>query len=349
MLYRVIGLMSGTSLDGLDIAYCVFSFENNKWEYSIEKATTVEYSSLIKDMLLKAENTSSEEFAKIDKEFGHFLGKETKKFIDNNKLEVDFISSHGQTIFHQPHINLTTQIGDINAIYSHTNIKTIGDFRRLDLALGGQGAPLVPIGDRHLFSEYTFCLNLGGFSNISFEENGSRIAYDICPVNIVLNHLAQKEGLSYDKDGEIAQSGKFDNSLLNELNNLEFYKTKKQKSLGKEWVVEMIFPLLNNSNLSNADLMATFVEHTSEQLALNINGDVLITGGGAFNKYLIERLREKLNKNYKIHIPEPIIINYKEALIFAFLGVLRVREEINTLSSVTGAKKDSCGGLIAGF
>ncbi len=168
-------------------------------------------------------------------------------------------------------------------------------------------------------------------------------------MNIVLNHLAQKEGLAYDKDGEIAKSGMIDNSLLNELNNLEFYKTKKQKSLGKEWVVEKIFPLLNNSNLSNSDLMATFVEHTAEQLALNINGDVLITGGGAFNKYLIERLKEKLNNDYKIHIPEPIIINYKEALIFAFLGVLRVREEINTLSSVTGAEKDSCGGLIAGF
>lgn len=349
MHYKVIGLMSGTSLDGLDIAYCLFSIENGKWSYSIEKAETIEYSIELKNKLIEAENTTSLEFAKIDKEFGHFIGKEVRIFIDKYRLEVDFVCSHGQTIFHQPQINLTTQIGDINAIYSHTNIKTIGDFRRLDLALGGQGAPLVPIGDRHLFSEYAFCLNLGGFSNISFEENGSRIAYDICPVNIVLNHLAQKKGLAYDKDGEIARSGKVNNSLVNELNNLEFYEAKKQKSLGKEWVVEKIFPLMNNSNLSNADLMATFVEHIAEQLALNINGDVLITGGGVFNKYLIEQLKEKLNKNHKIHIPEPIIINYKEALIFAFLGVLRVREEINTLSSVTGAKKDSCGGLIAGF
>lgn len=341
--------MSGTSLDGLDIAYCYFSFEKGKWSYSIEKATTIEYSNDIKAMLLKAENTSSEEFVKIDKEFGHFLGNETKKFIDQYNLEVDFISSHGQTIFHQPQIMLTTQIGDINAIYSHTNIKTIGDFRRLDLALGGQGAPLVPIGDRLLFSEYPFCLNLGGFSNISYEENGSRIAYDICPVNIVLNHLAQMEGLAYDKDGEIAKRGKVNSVLLDSLNNLEYYKTKKQKSLGKEWVVDNVFSLLNSSFLSVSDLMATFVEHITQELANNIKGDVLITGGGAFNKYLIESLKSKLNKEYKVHIPEPIIINYKEALIFAFLGVLRVREEINTLSSVTGAAKDSCGGLIAGF
>ncbi|MDD4529897.1 MAG: anhydro-N-acetylmuramic acid kinase, partial [Bacteroidales bacterium] len=285
---------------------------------------------------------------KIDKEFGHFIGKEVRIFIDKYKLEVDFVCSHGQTIFHQPQINLTTQIGDINSIASQTMLKTIGDFRRLDIALGGQGAPLVPIGDRLLFADYPYCLNLGGFSNISFEENGLRIAYDICPVNIVLNYLAQKEGYDYDKDGQLARSGKVNNIVLEQLNSLDYYKTKDKKSLGKEWVIYNIFPLLQNSKLSNIDQITTYVEHIAQQLYGNINGDVLITGGGVFNEYLIERLQSKLT-NHKIFIPHPTIINYKEALIFAFLGVLRERKEINTLSSVTGAIKDSCGGLIVEY
>lgn len=348
MHYKVIGLMSGTSLDGLDIAYCLFSIENGKWSYSIEKAETIEYSIELKNKLIEAENTTSLEFAKIDKEFGHFIGKEVRIFIDKYKLEVDFVCSHGQTIFHQPQINLTTQIGDINSIASQTMLKTIGDFRRLDIALGGQGAPLVPIGDRLLFADYPYCLNLGGFSNISFEENGLRIAYDICPVNIVLNYLAQKEGYDYDKDGQLARSGKVNNIVLEQLNSLDYYKTKDKKSLGKEWVIYNIFPLLQNSKLSNIDQITTYVEHIAQQLYGNINGDVLITGGGVFNEYLIERLQSKLT-NHKIFIPHPTIINYKEALIFAFLGVLRERKEINTLSSVTGAIKDSCGGLIVEY
>lgn len=347
MFYRVIGLMSGTSLDGLDIAYCLFSLKDNQWSYSIEKAETIEYSKQLRDKLIKAENTSSYEFVRIDKEFGHFIGKEVRKFIDKHNIEVDFIASHGQTIFHQPNINLTTQIGDINSIAAEARIKTIGDFRRLDVALGGQGAPLVPIGDRLLFSQYDYCLNLGGFSNISFEKESKRIAFDICPLNIVLNLLAERQGLTYDKDGLLARSGKVDNTLLVKLNALDFYKKVEKKSLGKEWVIENVLPLLKEAKISTIDLMSTFVEHATDQLANNINGDVLITGGGAFNKYLIEKLETKLN--YKISRAEPIIINYKEALIFAFLGVLRERKEINTLSSVTGAKKDSCGGIIVEY
>jgi anhydro-N-acetylmuramic acid kinase len=347
MLYKVIGLMSGTSLDGLDIAYCLFSYENGKWSYSIEKAETIEYSSHAKEKLIKAENTTSQEFAKTDKEFGHYIGKETRKFIDKYNLEVDFISSHGQTIFHQPEINFTSQIGDINSIAAQTRTKTIGDFRRLDIALGGQGAPLVPIGDRLLFGDYPYCLNLGGFSNISFEKNGKRIAYDICPVNIVLNPLAEKEGMTHDKDGILSSQGNVNKPLLEKLNCLDFYKADEIKSLGKEWVLDNVFPLLNSSGLDIKDQMATFVEHATDQLASKINGDVLITGGGVFNKYLIERLKKKLN--HKISIPDPVIINYKEALIFAFLGVLRERKEINTLCSVTGASKDSCGGLIVEY
>lgn len=350
MFYKVIGLMSGTSLDGLDIAYCHFLLENNKWRFGIIEAQTIEYNQEIREKLLRAENTSSEDFVRIDKEFGHFLGRETKEFIDKHNLEVDFISSHGQTIFHQPNIQLTTQIGDINAIAAQTGIKTIGDFRRKDLALKGQGAPLVPIGDRLLFSEYPYCLNLGGFSNISFEEcnkdksTSQRIAYDICPVNIVLNHFANIEGLVYDKDGALSRSGKPNKKLLNKLNSIEFYSLTQKKSLGKEWVKENIFPVLEESNLSTKDVMATFIEHITDQLAINIKDKVFITGGGVYNKHLIDRLASKIV--HQIHIPDNIIVNYKEALIFAFLGVLRERKEINVLASVTGAERDSCSGII---
>ena len=345
MLYKVIGLMSGTSLDGLDIAYCHYQIQNNKWSYTIIKAETLPYSESWVEKLVSVESSSSYELARADKEFGEFLAASVNDFIARHSLEVDIICSHGQTIFHRPEINLTTQIGDINVLAAKTGILTIGDFRRLDLALGGQGAPLVPIGDRHLFGHYAQCLNLGGFSNISFERDNERIAYDVCPVNIVLNALARREGMPYDKDGEMARSGEINGDLLSRLNDLDFYKIKEKKSLGKEWVLENVMPLLDEQDLKTSSLLATFSEHVADQLAKNISGEVLITGGGAYNKFLISRLRAKTSS--QIHIPEKTIIDYKEAMIFGFLGVLRLRNEVNALASVTGASRDSCTGLIA--
>lgn len=345
MLYKVIGLMSGTSLDGLDIAYCHYQIQNNKWSYTIIKAETLPYSESWVEKLVSAESSSAYEFARADKEFGEFLAASVNNFIARHNLEVDIICSHGQTIFHRPEIKLTTQIGDINVLAAKTGILTIGDFRRLDLALGGQGAPLVPIGDRHLFGHYAQCLNLGGFSNISFERDNERIAYDVCPVNIVLNALARRQGMPYDKDGEMARSGEINKDLLSRLNDLEFYKIKEKKSLGKEWVLENVMPLLDEYDLKTSSLLATFSEHVADQLAKNISGEVLVTGGGAYNKFLISRLRAKTSS--KVHIPEKTIIDYKEAMIFGFLGVLRLRNEVNALASVTGASRDSCTGLIA--
>lgn len=336
--------MSGTSLDGLDIAYCVFSFEKGLWSYQIPFAKTIRYTSQIKEKLLKAENTTGEQLSKIDKDFGHFLGKQVKFFIEEKKVEVDFISSHGQTIFHQPNENFTLQIGDINSIAAENGLETIGDFRRLDIALGGQGAPLVPIGDRLLFAQYPYCMNLGGFSNVSFESNGLRKAYDICPVNMVLNYLAAKEGKEYDFGGQMAKSGRVDNELLEKLNSLPYYQNQTQASLGKEWVKENIKPIIESSNLSTRDLLATYTEHISVLLSKNIGGDCLVTGGGAWNTFLIDKVREKTP--FEITLPDKTTIDYKEALIFALLGVLRKRGEINVLSSVTGATKDSCSGVI---
>ncbi|MDR0971748.1 MAG: anhydro-N-acetylmuramic acid kinase [Bacteroidales bacterium] len=344
MLYKVIGIMSGTSLDGLDLAYCHFKYENNVWTYSIEKAKTIEYSLQIRNMLIQAENTSALNFVEIDVLYGKFIGNKVKEFIDEYKLKVDFISSHGHTIFHNPKNKITKQIGSIFEISAITNITTIGDFRSMDVALNGQGAPLVPIGDRLLFSKYPSCLNLGGFSNISFEENFKRIAYDICPVNIVLNSLSQKLGMAYDKDGELAQRGNINYSLLEELSKLEYYKIKDKKSLSREWVEKYINPIMDLYDITINDKLSTFTEHISIELSRNIKTDCLITGGGAFNKFLISKLKEKLPFN--ILIPDNTTINYKEALIFAFLGVLRIRKQINVLSSVTGANKDSSSGVV---
>ena len=344
MFYRVLGLMSGTSLDGLDIAYCEFNEEKGKWSYSIKQSETIAYEEDFKKKIRSMENASANEFAQFSVELGGFFGSKAREFLDKYSLDVDFVCSHGQTIFHRPDLHYTTQIGDLSALCAKVKQNVIGDFRSMDVALGGQGAPLVPIGDEILFSDYENCLNLGGFSNISLKKQGKRIAYDICPVNIVLNHLCEKLSLPFDNGGQIAASGKVDENLLKQLNALPYYKKKTNKSLGKEWVVENIFPLLEKANLETKDLLATFTEHIAIQLSKNITGKTLLTGGGVYNRFLVEKLKNKTT--HTIEIPEKTIIDYKEAMIFAFLGVLRMRNEINCLASVTGAERDNCGGLI---
>ena len=344
MFYRVLGLMSGTSLDGLDVAYCEFNEKKGSWTYEIKKATTYAYDEDFKEKIRSMEECSGREFAKFSVELGHFFGKKAREFLDEHSLDVDFVCSHGQTIFHRPDLHYTTQIGDLSALCSEVKVNVIGDFRSMDVALGGQGAPLVPIGDEILFSSYENCLNLGGFSNISMKKQGKRIAYDICPVNIVLNHLSQKLSMPFDKGGQTAAKGKVDESLLKQLNDLPYYKKKTNKSLGKEWVVENVFPLLEKSALSVEDLLATYTEHIAYQLSKNISGKTLLTGGGAYNTFLVERLKNLTP--HTIEQPEKTIIDYKEAMIFAFLGVLRQRGEVNCLSSVTGAQKDNCSGVI---
>jgi anhydro-N-acetylmuramic acid kinase len=347
-IYKTIGVMSGTSLDGLDIAYCLFILDGGKWTFQISKAETIPYPDDWKQRLINLPDASATELAKTHVEYGKYIGFQVLNFMEVNKFKPDFIASHGHTIFHKPQEQLTLQIGDGNAIAAITGYPVVFDFRSLDVSLGGQGAPLVPIGDKLLFGEYDFCLNLGGFANISFEKNNQRMAYDICPVNFVLNHLAEKEHKPFDKDGELAKSGKVNNGLLNELNLLAYYKLPAPKSLGREWAEESAFPVLEKYKLSNIDLISTYTEHVAIQIARVLNNEkgnsIIITGGGAFNKYLIERLNHYAN--ITAVIPDAILVEYKEALIFAFLGLLRLRDEINCLSSVTGALRDSSGGLI---
>ncbi len=339
-----VGLMSGTSLDGVDIVYVTFDNETN---FDIIYTDTVAYTNRWKQKLQNAFNQSKSEIKKLDIEYGKFLGELINNFISKNSIDkIDFIASHGHTIFHKPEENYTLQIGDGKTIAAITNQKVVCDFRTQDVKLGGQGAPLVPIGDKLLFVEYDYCLNIGGFANISFEKNNKRMAFDICPVNIVMNHYANQMGMEYDDGGKLASQGAINNKLLNELNKLSFYKDSIPKSLGYEFVVSEIFPLIDKYNLSIKDVLRTFIAHSVFQISKKItsNGKLLITGGGAFNLFMISEL-EKIT-SAQVVIPSNTIINFKEALIFAFLGLLRVENQVNCLQSVTGAKKDHSSGVI---
>ena len=344
----VIGLMSGTSLDGVDIAYCHFTETEGQWKYKIIEAQTIKYNSKWTKKLKNAEDQDIINFIQTHTEYGYYLGELTNNFIEENNLNIDFISSHGHTVFHQPEKKITFQIGDGSAIATKCSLPVICDFRSLDVSLGGQGAPLVPIGDKLLFSEYDYCLNLGGFANISYDENGERIAYDICPVNIALNKMAKELGKDYDDKGKIAASGKIDNHLLEELNSISFYEKPSPKSLGKEWFAESFFPILSKYNISVQDKLRTVYEHIAFQIANTGKNDqnkkLLLTGGGTYNDFMVNSI--KALSPHKVVIPDKKIINFKEAMIFAFLGVLRMRKEINCLKSVTGASKDSIAGAI---
>jgi len=344
----IIGVMSGTSLDGIDIAYIKLSYKDS-FTFDIINAVTINYSKKWKSTLKGSFHVSGEKLLKLDADYGQFLGKILLEFINKNKIsKIDFIASHGHTVFHNPANHYTFQLGNGAYIASVTGLKTICDFRTQDIALGGQGAPLVPIGDELLFSEYDYCLNLGGFSNISMKSKEHRIAFDICPVNIVLNHYVKPLNIDYDDKGKLASNGDINIQLLKELNILDFYNISKSKSLGYEFVVETIFPIIDKYKLDIKDILRTFIEHIAIQIAKIIDSNpskkILVTGGGVYNDFLIERMQSYTKT--KLIIPTDEIINYKEALIFGLLGFLRDSNKINCLKSVTGAVKNHCTGVI---
>jgi anhydro-N-acetylmuramic acid kinase len=346
---RVIGLMSGTSLDGLDICYVQFE-KDQKWTFSNIIAETIPYSSEWGEKLGTAIELSRSDLNILNQEFGQYLANKTTEFMAKHNLQgqVDLIASHGHTIHHQPQAGITVQIGDGQIIANQTGLPVIFDFRTADVALGGQGAPLVPMGDEHLFNDYDACLNLGGIANISMNRNGERIAFDITACNLPLNSLTRNElNIEYDANGQIAASGQIIEELLLKLNELSYYNLQHPKSLGVEWLNEIFYPILKNfHSFPLADRLATIIAHETDQIA-RIFADhqiknVLVTGGGAFNSYFIQRLQHKTDT--EITLPSPLIIDFKEALIFGFLGVLHSRNEINTLRSVTGASRNSIGG-----
>ncbi len=345
--YVAIGVMSGTSLDGLDLVACRF-MKDETWQFEVLKAGTISYSHEWVSKLASAHKLNALEFTLLNNDFGQFIGKNVAMFCSDIPQKPDLISSHGHTIFHQPSKKLTSQIGNGAVIAASSGIKTVCDFRTLDIALGGQGAPLVPIGDELLFADFDFCLNLGGIANISYNENGNRVAFDICPANMAVNLLAKKLGYEYDLDGNLGRMGEVNQELLSLLNNLDFYKTTGPKSIGREWFESNFSGIVNSFNLSPTDAIRTVYEHISDQVCLSVDkyskGQMLVTGGGAHNIFLVELLSEK-NK-HKTVLPSKEIIDFKEAIIFAFLGILRAREETNCLKSVTGSAKDNSGGAI---
>ncbi len=350
--YNVIGLMSGTSLDGLDIAYCHFYKEHNSWNFTILKKESIEYNEIFKTKLKHTVDLDAVSLLAFHNEYGIWLGQQVKTFIARHHISVDFIASHGHTVYHQPQIGLTYQIGSGQHLANTCQQKVICDFRTNDVALGGQGAPLVPIGDKLLFGSYDFCLNLGGISNISFDAEGERIAYDIAPVNMLLNYICAKIDLNYDEGGKIARSGSLNQEILMQLNRLSYYTLPYPKSLGYEWFLDQVIPIIENSEDSVENLLHTAIHHIAEQISTVITNTglqqstILATGGGAKNTFLIEVLQHKLQQKAKIIVPDDDVIDFKEAMVFAFMGVLKEINETNCLQSVTGAQKDSSSGVV---
>jgi len=347
--YRITGLMSGSSMDGCDLAVCDLAWDGQLWNYNILEAETVPYEAPLKLKLEEACHWKRKEIEELDKELGAYYASLLNEFHRKHALYPDFIASHGHTILHEPHLGVTYQAGKGSIMAEKTGIVVVNDFRSEDVAQGGQGAPLVPLGDRLLFPSSEACINLGGFANISFDtQEGLRMAYDLSPANMALNHAAGLRGLEFDRDGEMALRGSLNADLLALMNQLDFYQQSPPKSLGREWFIGMLLPLMNQSTLSPEDLMSTVLEHIAYQVARGINdagvNTVLVTGGGALNQSLIKRISHYTTAS--IDIPDIQLINYKEALVFALLGALKIRGEINCLSSVTGGKRDLSAGTI---
>lgn len=344
--YNIIGVMSGTSLDGIDLVYAKFKRGVN-WNFEILYSQTIGYPAYWFDILKGLVSNSLEELKVIDVNYTLYLAKVIQGFIAKNHIvDIDAVCSHGHTALHQPENKLTYQIGNLPVLADILQEMVVCDFRVQDVMMGGQGAPLVPVGDKLLFSEYDACLNLGGFANISMFAKGEYIAFDVCPVNIVLNVYANKLGLDFDDGGKIAASGRLLPILKERLDNLDFYNEKPPKSLGLEWVTRIVMPLLQELDDEEKDILKTFSDHVAKQIAnvLKDNSKVLVTGGGAYNAYIVSKIKE--NKNVKIVIPDNNLVEFKEAMVFGFLGVLKLRNETNCMKSVTGSARDHSSGKI---
>ena len=351
--YNVIGLMSGTSLDGLDLAHCTFSRIEQAWHYQLNAYKHVPYSWQWENDLQQAVHWNPVDLLALDIRYGRWLGQQVQAFLSTHNLPTDLVASHGHTVHHRPELGFTLQIGHGQALADTCQQTVINDFRTRDVLLGGQGAPLVPVGDQLLFSDYDICLNLGGFANISFSEKGIRKAYDIGMANIGLNDLSRRIGLAFDTGGEKARSGKCVPALLHDLDELPYYQLPIPKSTGYEWYTEAVQPLFAKHPAAVVDWMHTLTVHIASVIAKDLQKwttkkepRLLVTGGGAFNTFLLEKIQAQLGPYWKVVIPDESLISYKEAIVFGLLGVLRLRQEINCLASVTGAKYSVSGGNI---
>lgn len=355
MVYNAIGLMSGSSLDGLDIAFTEFNESAGKWNFKIKCAACIEYEDAWVSKLRDAIYLSARDYQLLNVEYGRYLGKMVNEFIEEFNLQhqVSLIASHGHTTFHLPEKRMTHQLGDGATIAAETMLPLVSDLRAMDVAFGGQGAPIVPMGEKLLFPEYHYFLNIGGIANLSLHKEGEIIAFDICPANRVLNMLANEKNKSYDEEGKMASSGKVVHELLSQLNELDYYTILPPKSLANSFGTDIIYPLIKSFNLSTEDALCTYVEHIALQVRNSFSDhpvtmqQLMITGGGAFNQFLVSRISNHLKEiNFEIYIPDNEVVVYKEALVMALLGVLRWREQYTTITSVTGASRNSIGGAL---
>lgn len=357
--YHAIGLMSGSSLDGLDIAYCSFTYEHHRWSFRLLHTDVVPFSSEWMQRLRHLPHATARELSECHAALGSYFGLAVKRFVEQHGLQnkVNLVASHGHTIFHFPHEHFTTQIGDGAALAVQCGLPVVCDFRTADIAAGGQGTPIVPIGDWKLFGDYQFCLNIGGIANISCRTERGMVAFDICCANQVLNGLAASLGHEYDEGGKLAASGQLHSELLNALNALEYCQRAYPKSLDNSFSSQVIAPIIDSFTISTEDKLRTFTEHMAMQVAAHIriiaerenytvqpSARLLCTGGGAFNHFLMERIQAL--SGVQVHVPDEQTVKFKEALVIALMGVLRLRGEENVLCSVTGAAKNTVGGAI---
>lgn len=342
-------------MDGLDIIFAEFDEHGGNWSYEIKAAACYEYNNEWMQKLKAATSLSAYEYLLLHTSYGKYLGEQVNRFIDEHSLhhQVQLIASHGHTTFHAPQQGMTAQLGDGAAVAATTGINVVSDLRAMDIALGGQGAPIVPMGEKLLLNEYPLLLNIGGIANISFRDKEKYVAFDICPANQVLNMLADSAGKKYDEDGWMAASGKVLTDVLQQMNDLDYYKQPYPKSLANEFGSETVYNLLPKENINDA--LRTCVEHIAVQLKHAIanlqpatgNLQLLVTGGGAHNRFLVERIKNEIAPlGVTVVVPDEMLINYKEALIMALLGVLRWREQATVMSMVTGAERNSIGGAV---
>lgn len=357
MVYKVIGLMSGSSLDGLDICYTYLEEIRGQWKFDIQHAACLPYDSEWSEQLTHAQQLDAGDFLKLHTTYGKYIASKVIQFIEKNGIQhkVDFIATHGHTVYHDPANQTSFQLGDGATIAALTGLPVISDLRSMDVALGGQGAPIVPIGDKLLFSDFNYWLNIGGIVNITTMNNDQIMAFDVCTGNQALNALALREGKDFDENGELARTGKLLLAVLGHLNDQEYFKRMPPKSLSNDAARELVFPILMESEHLNLDLLRTMVQHIAEQVATVVKqfpsgkeaSKMLVTGGGAFNNFLVETIQQQLEPlDVHVVVPYEQVVKFKEALVMALIGTLRWREETNVLSSVTGASRDSISGAL---
>lgn len=354
--YSVIGIMSGSSMDGIDLAHCKISNNDGQYTFSLEECETIPYDEVWRLRLSQLRKADSLSYCKTDVFYGHHIGHLVNKFIAKHNLKVDLVASHGHTVFHYPDEMITRQVGDGASLSAICKLPVVTDFRSMDVAKKGQGAPLVAIGDHYFFNEYDFCLNLGGFANISGKIGEFRVSFDICPANILLNRVARDLHQEYDKDGAIAAQGNIHYKLLENLNNIDYYGMPFPKSLNRDWINDELWQIVKEGDkLSPEDKMKTFVDHIGIQIGKSIDylsskvpagKKVLVTGGGAFNNVLMDHIRT--HSEAEFIVPDEKLVKFKEALIFALMGVLRVENKENINKTFTGAKSNSVSGALNG-